>query len=354
MKKYISILLLTLFIVPSIALASWWNPISWFKKSPKIIEQTTVKAPQSNTPVESKSKQGTAKILDKKVDTSKTNETQKQPVSKVDVKTPQQDTPKTVITTVPIPWDSCKNIDGVQSSIPEGMQGDGNGNCVPEQKVFQNQTIQETISSTKPTITKLKSIPPKAKVGQTIAVSYSAENVIKCVLNETSNIEIPFVGNLPEGIKDIQLTSNQFKNNVFTFYLICADKDWNTVKKSLVIPYDPVFSSVQPTSFFSANNSNLGNGGTTYYNGAPAVVIGKLKQGATAIIEMEGKTYNMQSLSGENGYWGMFVFEDLKRPEVVDYYRTSSSHNYTIKFSYTDEYNPLITGSANGAFTSTD
>lgn len=30
MKKYLSILLLILFIIPSVALASWWNPFSWF------------------------------------------------------------------------------------------------------------------------------------------------------------------------------------------------------------------------------------------------------------------------------------------------------------------------------------
>ena len=30
MKKYLSLLLLLVFVVPSIALASWWNPRSWF------------------------------------------------------------------------------------------------------------------------------------------------------------------------------------------------------------------------------------------------------------------------------------------------------------------------------------
>ncbi len=38
MKKYILVLLLTIFIIPSIALASWWNPFSWkvFNKTPEI------------------------------------------------------------------------------------------------------------------------------------------------------------------------------------------------------------------------------------------------------------------------------------------------------------------------------
>jgi hypothetical protein len=32
MRKYLLVLLLTIFIIPSIAFASWWNPFSWFKK----------------------------------------------------------------------------------------------------------------------------------------------------------------------------------------------------------------------------------------------------------------------------------------------------------------------------------
>jgi predicted RNase H-like nuclease (RuvC/YqgF family) len=31
-SKYISVLLLSIFLIPSIAMASWWNPISWFSK----------------------------------------------------------------------------------------------------------------------------------------------------------------------------------------------------------------------------------------------------------------------------------------------------------------------------------
>lgn len=369
MKKYLSTMALIVFILPSVAFASWWNPISWFRKSPKPVEQNTVQVPTTQTEKQKTSEEKISELQKQLDDLKKQksnadstkivptiNTTKSKPKIEVNIPITPQNTSSIITSSPPPAWDSCRNINGAQSSVPEGMQGDGNGNCVPQQQVFQNQIMQETTlaPSIKPTIIKLESTPSKARIGQTVTVSYGAENVIKCVLNETSNIEIPFVGNLPEGTQEIQLTSNQFKNNVFTFYLICADKDWNTVKKSLVIPYNPVFSPIQSTSFFSENGNNLGNGGTTNFNGAPAVVIGKLKKGATAIIEMEGKTYNMQPLTGENGYWGIFVFEDLKRPEAVDYYRTSSSHNYTIKFSYTDEYNPLITGSANGAFTSID
>lgn len=36
MKKYFMVLLLVIFITPSIVFASWWNPISWFVKSTPI------------------------------------------------------------------------------------------------------------------------------------------------------------------------------------------------------------------------------------------------------------------------------------------------------------------------------
>lgn len=42
MKKYISVLFLLVFIIPSVAFASWWNPISWFNNwSFKKIEITS-------------------------------------------------------------------------------------------------------------------------------------------------------------------------------------------------------------------------------------------------------------------------------------------------------------------------
>ncbi|MFA5888764.1 MAG: hypothetical protein WCW47_00735 [Candidatus Paceibacterota bacterium] len=30
MRKYLSILVLTIIIIPSVAFASWWNPFTWF------------------------------------------------------------------------------------------------------------------------------------------------------------------------------------------------------------------------------------------------------------------------------------------------------------------------------------
>ncbi len=60
MKKYISIALLALFIVPTVAFASWWNPFSWSKNSKEninITEPTLIKqADNSDSNIETKPK----------------------------------------------------------------------------------------------------------------------------------------------------------------------------------------------------------------------------------------------------------------------------------------------------------
>lgn len=49
MKKYLSVLFLVAFIIPSVAFASWWNPFTWFKKAP--IPVPVVEAPVPVVPV---------------------------------------------------------------------------------------------------------------------------------------------------------------------------------------------------------------------------------------------------------------------------------------------------------------
>ena len=48
MKKYLLVLLLVIFIIPSIAFASWWNPLSWFKKQTVTSPVVQVSVPISN------------------------------------------------------------------------------------------------------------------------------------------------------------------------------------------------------------------------------------------------------------------------------------------------------------------
>jgi len=59
MKKYLLVLLLTIFIIPSIALASWWNPFSWkifYRSVETKIEQPIIVSSATNTVTEESSK----------------------------------------------------------------------------------------------------------------------------------------------------------------------------------------------------------------------------------------------------------------------------------------------------------
>ena len=47
----------------------------------------------------------------------------------------------------PPAWDACKNIDGIQPTVPSGMYGDGDGNCLtppapPTQEQLDEQAEQ--------------------------------------------------------------------------------------------------------------------------------------------------------------------------------------------------------------------
>lgn len=54
MKKYISILILALFIIPSLAFASWWNPFTWkiFKKREPAPQVQVINTEKEKTPEE--------------------------------------------------------------------------------------------------------------------------------------------------------------------------------------------------------------------------------------------------------------------------------------------------------------
>jgi len=61
MKKYLTVLFLVAFIVPSVAFASWWNPFSWSKDSKQtidVIEPTPVQSTDKNdSKIETKPKE---------------------------------------------------------------------------------------------------------------------------------------------------------------------------------------------------------------------------------------------------------------------------------------------------------
>lgn len=142
-KPIILIMLVSFLLVPTVALASWWNPFSWFKKSIKPVKQITVQVSQNNASVGIKQKPVEVKISDKQIPTPKVGDTQKK--STKGVSTPVV---SPVVATPPTPqaFDVCKNIEGIQTFTPTGMYAT-NGNCVPVSTTTQPQSTTDVGSS---------------------------------------------------------------------------------------------------------------------------------------------------------------------------------------------------------------
>jgi len=118
MKKYISIAILVVFIIPSIAFASWWNPLSWFNNwnFNKGEKTTEVQKQLSEQKVTSEEK---INELQKQIDELKNKDV---PITAGEVKkettiNPRIETKKVATPTIK---DVCLNIDGIQASVPAG------------------------------------------------------------------------------------------------------------------------------------------------------------------------------------------------------------------------------------------
>jgi TolA-binding protein len=124
MKKISQLFLITFivsFVLPSVALASWWNPFSWkiFNRSAEKIELT-----QDSSIVEIEVQASTTTSSP----TNQTDEIQKLKDEIEELKIQKTNTSITVQQPVYIPpiqpiivTDACPNIIGIQPNIPDGM-----------------------------------------------------------------------------------------------------------------------------------------------------------------------------------------------------------------------------------------
>ena len=111
MKKYLLSFFVIAFIVPSIAFASWWNPFSWhwFIHKNQITTESTVT--KTETPITVQSPTNTISNL------PKNDKTSIPPIKPKETHTITTPTPSV---------DVCKNIEGIQTSVPLGMTATGN------------------------------------------------------------------------------------------------------------------------------------------------------------------------------------------------------------------------------------
>ncbi|PIR68203.1 hypothetical protein COU49_02560 [Candidatus Nomurabacteria bacterium CG10_big_fil_rev_8_21_14_0_10_35_16] len=142
MKKYFLVLLLIIFAVPSIALASWWNPFSW-----KIFHKKEV-APQVQVEIqktpEEKITELQKQLDDLKKQKSSSVSTPTTPVEKKEVKKLIPVVANSVTTkpeTTKIVVDVCLEIEGIQDIVPIGYIKYGSGPCVSLKPTTTNQNI---------------------------------------------------------------------------------------------------------------------------------------------------------------------------------------------------------------------
>jgi hypothetical protein len=212
MKKYILVLFLVICIIPSVALASWWNPFTWNWLTHK--NQTTVEIPLKKT---------TAPIVQ-----PITNTTNNIPNKNINpapsVKTKKINT----VTNPTIPVDVCKNIEGIQTFTPSGMILQ-DGNCItPIPNIQQPSTVD---------------IPQSAPVNLTVISATS-------ITDNSATLNVNLVSGAPANVS-------------FSYYMLSSVND----KKTTPIVYQ--FNNGN----FSAQISGL-QANTTYqfyasaYNGS--------------------------------------------------------------------------------------
>lgn len=127
MKKLLAILFIVIIAAPSVALASWWNPFSWFKKK-EVIPQVQVEKQRTSEEKISELQKQLDDLKKSQLPSAPTTTTQ---VTNKEVKKttsmapipPKLETMKKVV-------DVCGEIEGVQNVVPMGYIKYGSGPCL--------------------------------------------------------------------------------------------------------------------------------------------------------------------------------------------------------------------------------
>jgi hypothetical protein len=178
----IFVILVAFVLVPQIALASWWNPFSWFKKNPQPVEQPIAQIQPTNIPV----------VVDTKITTPRVNDVEKITTKKVNIPvvSPIVNTPIQAVI------DVCKNIEGVQTLIPTGMSLNG-GNCIVASVPTPQQPQIATDKALNP------SVNYDQQLSQLIAQGKQNISVFQSAVKETKDFA-----------PTVQATMNKYPNEI--------------------------------------------------------------------------------------------------------------------------------------------
>lgn len=247
MKKHIILVVLVVVLVPSIAFASWWNPLSWFnnwtfKKAvsqPQMVnvevQLPTYSPPETEIfvnniiPAEDNLEKVTSSSVNlPAVEKTKTIVDVCLNVDGIQAITPQGFTSQnnlcTAIQIVVPPNDVCENIEGIQTSVPSGM-------------VEEDKECSTPIANTQNLNTQSNYIAPPAIEEITVNVEVTVPGNNEADVNPSFNI----TGNFTSGIMSIykvgdtqDLLYQSIQKGVREFSAWSPDTDYKwelTVKK---------------------------------------------------------------------------------------------------------------------------
>lgn len=156
MKKYLSILLLIAFIVPSIVFASLWNPFSWFSCWSFCKSEITQQSEKENQKtLEEKNAE-----LQKQIDELKNQQTQT-------VTAPQGTTTTKNTTEIKPIVDVCQNIEGIQATVPSEMTAANKictGTTIGQSTSLQIYNAKSEVSENEVDITWNTNIPSESRL----------------------------------------------------------------------------------------------------------------------------------------------------------------------------------------------
>lgn len=147
------------------------------------------------------------------------------------------------VSETPIVIDFCNNLPGSQSILPPNNYRSEDNNCYAKVEPGNVSTpatpvviVAPTVASTKPVITEFSSNYDHMIVGRNITLYWEAQNAVKCIPTASPTIAIPFTGYSVPGALKVPVPKSEGN---FRYFLVCADKDWNTTNASIDIKVVP-------------------------------------------------------------------------------------------------------------------
>jgi len=260
MKKIISVVALSIFIIPSVAFASWWNPFTWFENTPPInttdtktamLEQQITELENKVNSIASSTASTTATISSPIVNSSATGQTTEQAQVKLDEQnaqikaqenTNQETAQNTTAPTTPASSTSSTSIENNSLiNMSEGVNAPAplspliKGSTTPLPPLQPVTTLVTVTASYSPTVTTYNS----GKVVETEinggVITWSSTNATSCSISGSG-----IAGNLNSTAGSMSVSTSASPT---TYFITCSNGNVSAVQ-TVTVPatYQPPYA----------------------------------------------------------------------------------------------------------------